>query len=296
MSSHPKSSRNRPSWLKVRVRDSENARDVQELMDRYHLHTVCREANCPNRMECFDNRTATFLILGSVCTRNCTFCNITKGDPETVDPAEPEHIADAVETLGLRYAVITSVTRDDFEDGGAGHFAAVAAAVKERTPGVLIELLIPDFKGDRRALAAAVRSGAEVLNHNVETVPSLYPAVRPLADYEQSLTVLRQAKEINPGLVTKSGIMLGLGETQKEVTAVLEDLRGAGCDLLTIGQYLAPSSNHHPVVEYVHPDIFEQYAETARALGFTAVASAPFVRSSYKAAEMALKALEATTI
>jgi lipoic acid synthetase len=262
-------------------------------MDRYHLHTVCREANCPNRMECFDSRTATFLILGSVCTRNCTFCNITKGEPETVDPEEPKHIADAVETLGLRYAVITSVTRDDLPDGGAGHFAAVVQAVKARTPEVMIELLIPDFKGDRTALEKAARSGAEVLNHNVETVPSLYPSVRPLADYKQSLSVIRNAKEINPNLVTKSGIMLGLGEREDEVTAVLEELRDAGCDLLTIGQYLAPSDKHHPVVEYIHPDVFEQYAEKARVMGFTAVASAPFVRSSYKAAEMALKAFEA---
>ncbi len=292
MSSHPKSARNRPPWLKVRVRDSENAHYVQELMDRYHLHTVCREANCPNRMECFDSRTATFLILGSVCTRNCTFCNITKGEPEPVDPEEPGHIAEAVETLGLRYAVITSVTRDDLPDGGAGHFAAVARAVKERTPGVLIELLIPDFKGARTALEKAVCSGAEVLNHNVETVPSLYSSVRPLADYDQSLTVLREAKKIKPNIITKSGIMLGLGEKQEEVTAVLEDLSSAGCDLLTIGQYLAPSDQHHSVVEYVHPDIFEQYAEKARALGFTAAASAPFVRSSYKAAEMALAAMK----
>jgi lipoic acid synthetase len=209
-----------------------------------------------------------------------------------VDPEEPGHIADAVETLALRYAVITSVTRDDLPDGGAGHFTAVVREVKKRVPEVMIELLIPDFKGDRTALEKAVCSGAEVLNHNVETVPSLYSSVRPLADYEQSVAVLREAKKIKPNIITKSGIMLGLGEKQEEVTAVLEDLRTAGCDLLTIGQYLAPSEKHHPVVKYVHPDMFEQYAEKARALGFTAAASAPFVRSSYKAAEMALKAFE----
>jgi lipoic acid synthetase len=297
----------KPEWLKVRLRCGDDLADVHEILSRYSLNTVCTEANCPNRMECYSRRTATFMVLGAVCTRNCAFCNVTPGPPEQVDSDEPRRILEAVRELGLRYVVITSVTRDDLPDGGAGHFARVIETLKSGSPGTLVEVLIPDFKGNPEALRRVLEAGPDVLNHNVETVPRLYPAVRPQAEYLRSLEVIRRAKtfagKAGPGagkaaaggpsmprareLKTKSGIMVGLGETPEEVRRVLRDLRTAGCDLLTIGQYLAPSKKHHPVIEYVHPDVFAEYRRYALETGFRGVAAAPFVRSSYNAADMA---------
>lgn len=280
----------KPPWLTVRIKNSETFRHVEGLVHKYSLNTVCLEANCPNRMECYDCGTATFLILGSICTRNCTFCNVTKGRALPVDPEEPTHIAEVVRALALDYVVITSVTRDDLPDGGAAHFHSVVEAIHEIDPNVRVELLIPDFRGDRQAVETVAHSGAVVINHNIETVPSLYSNVRPLADYRQSLDVIKTAKASNPRMITKSGLMVGLGESKEEMLHVLTDLRDVDCDLLTIGQYLAPSEHHHPVVEYVHPDVFDEYRGEALRMGFTGVASGPFVRSSYRAAELAEQA------
>lgn len=277
---------NKPEWLKIRVRQNEEYGTVEEVLQRNHLHTVCVEANCPNRLECYGKKTATFMILGRVCTRNCTFCNVTKGEVDQVDPEEPEAVARAVEALGLRHAVITSVTRDDLDDGGAEHFFRVIRAIRERKPDTIIEVLIPDFQGKEAPLNRVMAAGPEIINHNVETVPTLYSQVRPMADYQQSLDLLKRVKETSPGIYTKSGMMLGLGEKEDQVVKTLSDLRGAGCDILTIGQYLAPSPQHHPVVEYVHPRQFEEYRKAALEMGFLSVASAPFVRSSYNAAEL----------
>ncbi len=288
----------KPDWLKLRVRCGENLTDVNDLLSRYALNTVCKEAACPNRMECYNKRTATFMILGAVCTRNCAFCNVTPGHAEAVDDDEPRRVALAAKELGLRYVVVTSVTRDDLGDGGAGHFARVVEALKAEVHGIMVEVLIPDFRGDTEALRRVVAAGPDVLNHNVETVPRLYGEVRPQAVYRRSVKLLENTKEIareiraggtadRPPLMTKSGIMVGLGETEEEVRGVLRDLRKAGCDLLTIGQYLAPSRDHYPVAGYVHPDVFAGYRSYALTLGFRGVAAAPFVRSSYNAAEMA---------
>jgi lipoic acid synthetase len=273
----------RPDWLRVRISAGQHKNEVVELLSRLALHTVCEEANCPNLSECFGRKTATFIILGKVCTRNCTFCNVSKGRVEPVDPAEPLHLARAVRELGLKHVVVTSVTRDDLSDGGAGHFARVIAAVRELSPEVVIEVLIPDFQGDAAALEQVAAMVPAIINHNMETVPRLYPEVRPLADYSRSLALIRRVKGFNREIYTKSGIMIGLGETPAEVARVLEDLREDGCDFLTIGQYLAPSKYHHPVVEYVHPDQFAEYRKIALKLGFAYVASGPLVRSSYMA-------------
>lgn len=302
----------KPGWLKVKLQSGAELSTVQSVLSRYALHTVCKEANCPNRMECYSRKTATFLILGPVCTRNCAFCNVTPGHPLPPDPDEPDRVLEAVRELGLRYVVITSVTRDDLPDGGASQFAHTIRLLKENIPQAQVEILIPDFRGDGEALRIVLEAGPDVLNHNVETVPRLYPEVRPQAVYSRSLELLRRAKEYaegsagltlsrtfprnhppSPGrgslLRTKSGIMVGLGETEAEVVSVLKDLRSVGCDYLTIGQYLAPSRAHHPVVEYVTPRQFARYRDIALELGFSGVASGPFVRSSYHAAEMAGK-------
>lgn len=273
----------KPEWLKIKHRSSDQVMEVQRLIHNLSLHTVCQEASCPNLLECFGRRTATFMILGRHCTRNCTFCNVESNRPGPVDPKEAEHVAWAVNELGLKHVVITSVTRDDLPDGGAFHFVNVINAVREKNPHVEIEVLIPDFKGDIEALAKVVTAKPTILNHNVETVPRLYPAVRPQAEYERSIGLLANVKQLDPYMVTKSGIMVGLDETMEEVQAVMEDLRGVGCGILTIGQYLAPSKNHHPVVEYVHPDTFEAYRELGLKLGFKHVESGPLVRSSYHA-------------
>jgi len=278
----------KPDWLRVRVKADQNTTEVVELLSKLSLHTVCEEANCPNLNECFGRKTATFMILGKVCTRNCTFCNVIKGNAEAVDAEEPLKVAQAVNKLGLKHVVITSVTRDDLSDGGAGHFANVIEEIKKLDHKVVVEVLIPDFEGKLDALKKVICAKPEIINHNIETVPRLYGTVRPMAVYKRSLELIRNVKSIDESIYTKSGIMLGLGEKEDEVVEVFKDLRDYGCDLLTIGQYLAPSKNHHPVIEYVHPDMFEKYKRIALEMGFKFVASAPLVRSSY----MADKAME----
>lgn len=276
----------KPDWLKIRAQRGQNNIEVEAILKHLALHTVCEEAKCPNMMECFNRRTATFLILGKYCTRNCTFCNVEKANPLRVDPTEPFHIAQAVKELQLKHVVLTSVSRDDLLDGGAGQFARVIMEVRKLTPTITIEVLIPDFKGDRLALAKVVMTEPEIINHNIETIPRLYDEVRPKADYWRSLVLLENVKKIKNSVLTKSGMMVGLGETEQEVIEVLTDLRRIDCDMLTIGQYLAPSKKHHPVVNYVHPDIFKKYSEIGIAMGFKHVNSGPLVRSSYQAEQV----------
>jgi len=271
-----------PAWLRRRVGRGPEVAAVRHLLRERGLHTVCEEAGCPNLGECFGRGVATFLILGDVCTRGCRFCGVSQGVPRPVDPAEPERLADAAAELGLGYVVITSVTRDDLDDGGASWFAACVRAVRARLPAAGIEVLVPDLAGSREALDVVLAAAPDVLNHNVETVPRLYPEVRPDADFERSVALLAAAQG---RARTKSGLMVGLGETYDEVLDVLRRLRGAGVDLVTIGQYLMPSRQAHPMKEYVPPEVFEEYAREGRALGFTGVFSAPLVRSSYHAAE-----------
>ena len=274
---------NKPDWLRVRVPANGSFSEVEKLLSQLSLHTVCEEASCPNMCECFSRKTATFMILGRVCTRNCTFCTVTKGSTEPVDKEEPYNVAQAVKELGLKHVVITSVTRDDLGDGGAGQFAAVIEETRKASPEVAVEVLIPDFAGDLEALMKVMKAKPQIINHNVETVPRLYPEVRPMAIYERSLKLIERVKGYDSSLYTKSGIMVGLGETEEEVVEVFKDLRNSGCDLLTVGQYLAPSQKHHPLVEFVHPEVFERYKRIAQELGFKHVASAPLVRSSYMA-------------
>lgn len=275
-----------PPWLRKRVPPPGITRRVTALLCELDLTTVCQSARCPNISECFARGQATFMILGDVCTRNCAFCAVETGKPKPVDPGEPRRVAEAAHRLGLRHVVVTSVTRDDLPDGGAGHFARTVVAVRAAC-GATVELLVPDFRGRRRDAETVLDTGPEVFNHNVETVPRLYPEVRPQADYRRSLDVLAAAAAHSPATVTKSGMMLGLGECEDEVLGVMGDLRQAGVRALTLGQYLSPSSAHHPVVEFVPPERFESCRRRALAMGFEAVASGPFVRSSYRAAEMA---------
>lgn len=258
---------------------------TKRLLRKHGLSSVCEEARCPNQEYCFAKPTATFMILGSVCTRSCAFCAVTSGTPEDVDLTVPEQIVDAVREMGLRYVVITSVTRDDLHDGGASHFADVIMALKMDLPTVGVEVLTPDFKGDRDALKIVIDAAPDVFNHNMETVRRLYQTIRPQADYGRSLQVLRAAKEINPEIKTKSGFMLGLGETPGQIEGLLADLRRVGCDALTIGQYLRPSKKNHPVVEYINPRVFNELKDKAVQLGFISVASGPLVRSSMNAEE-----------
>lgn len=278
----------KPDWLKIKVSNSTNLVEVEQILDRLSLNTVCEEANCPNRIECFNRKTATFMILGRICTRNCTFCNVEKLHPQPVDADEPFHVAQAVKELGLKHVVITSVTRDDLPDGGAEHFAKSIDEIRKLTGKVVIEVLIPDFMGSIDALALVVKAKPQIINHNIETVPRLYATVRPMAIYKRSLELLSNVKSMDESIFTKSGIMLGLGEEEQEVMGVFKDLRDSGCDFLTVGQYLAPSKKHHPVIEYIHPDVFEKYRELGMKMGFKHVASGPLVRSSY----MADRALE----
>ena len=276
----------KPDWLKIKIQGNPYSKEVNTVLRELSLNTVCEQANCPNKMECFCNRTATFMILGKVCTRNCAFCNVTKNAcVEPVDYDEPLHVAQAVQALALSHAVITSVTRDDLADGGAAQFAKVIEEIRKLTPKVTVEVLIPDFQGDEDALDAVVCANPTVINHNIETVRRLYPGVRPMADYDRSLALLHRVKLKNPAIRTKSGIMVGLGETQAEVLQTMRDLHDVGCDFLTIGQYLAPSKNHHPVIEYIHPDVFSMYRKEAEKIGFAHVAAGPFVRSSYHAGQ-----------
>ncbi|MBQ8953440.1 MAG: lipoyl synthase [Clostridia bacterium] len=274
----------KPDWLKVKY-NREAVEEVAQLMKDLKLNTVCKEANCPNLGECFRKHTATFMILGAHCTRNCRFCNVSCDRPDQVDPEEPRHVAEAAVQLGLRHVVVTSVTRDDLPDGGAAHFAAVIRALHESCPGATVEVLIPDLKMNTAALDTVLEARPSVLNHNVETVKELYSAVRPQAVYERSLAVLRYCKEKCPDMLVKTGFMVGLGETEEQIDALMDDVLATGCDILTIGQYLQPSRDHAPLQRYVTPVEFEAYKEKALSKGFKYCASAPLVRSSYRAAE-----------
>jgi lipoic acid synthetase len=274
-----------PEWIKTK-RNGGLLRDTKRVLRNYGLSTVCEEARCPNTGECFSKPTATFMILGSVCTRNCGFCSVKSSTPHPIDPHEPGRIAKAAREMGLRYVVITSVTRDDLDDGGAGQFAKTVRALKEHMPDMKVEVLTPDFRGNLRNVDTVLQSEPDVFNHNVETVPRLYSVVRPLADYKRSLNILAHSKSTSPHIFRKSGLMLGLGETLDEVLEVLRDLRNAGCEFLTVGQYLRPSKLNLPVIEYREPAIFERLRLTALSLGFKYVASAPLVRSSMNAEEM----------
>jgi lipoyl synthase len=275
-----------PEWLRKRVPAASERARVDELLQRMDLATVCQSAHCPNLCECFARGTATFMILGRVCTRSCTFCAVPDGVPAPPDPDEPRRVAEATVDLGLRHVVVTSVTRDDLPDGGSSQFAAVIEAIRQRT-GASIEVLTPDFGGCVKDIQTVLDAGPDIFNHNIETVPRLYDAVRPQANFQRSLDVLALAAQHPRVPMTKSGMMLGLGERLDEVIDALRALRDAGCCVLTLGQYLAPSPQHHPVVEFVPPEQFEQYRTEALALGFAAVAAGPFVRSSYNAAEVA---------
>ena len=274
----------RAPWLIRRI-PAGGVEQVQGLIDDLNLHTVCRSASCPNLGECFHSGTATFLILGGICTRGCRFCGVPKGDPPPVDEAEAENVAIAVARMGLKHAVVTSVTRDDLPDGGAEQFAACIRNIRAKDAKVTVEVLTPDFAGNRQSLQVVLAERPDVFNHNVETVPRLYEQVRPRANYQQSLNVLRQAAEF--GIVwVKSGLMLGLGETEAEVLAVFADLRRVGVNSLTVGQYLRPTRQHLPVVDYIHPDRFAFLAAEAQKMGFVHIASGPLVRSSYHAGEV----------
>ena len=279
-----------PPWFKQRLADPGVMSSMHGLLDGLNLHTICQSALCPNIGKCFTAGTATFLILGDVCTRRCTFCAVKKGLPEPVDEAEPEHLLEAVQKLGLSYVVITSVTRDDLPDGGASQFARTVSRLRENAADIMVEVLVPDFRGSEEAIRMVVESGPQVFNHNVETVPRLYPEVRTGADYARSLELLYLVKKLDPKIATKSGLMLGLGESAEEVVEVMRDLREANCDLLTIGQYLQPSAKHHPVIRFVPPEEFAEYETIGREVGFAEVASSPLVRSSYRAAELFEKA------
>ena len=275
----------KPDWLKVRF-NQEAVDEVAALMRDLKLTTVCREANCPNLGECYRKHTATFMILGEICTRNCRFCNVTTGKPLPPDPEEPENVALAAQALKLRHVVLTCATRDDLPDGGAEHFARTVRAIREKCPTATVETLISDMKMNTAALDTVIAAHPEVLNHNVETVKELQSVIRPQARYERSLDVLRYCKQKDPTILTKTGFMVGLGETDEQIDRLMDDILATGCDILTIGQYLQPSPNHHPLARYVTPEEFARYKETALRKGFRHVASAPLARSSYKAWEV----------
>ena len=275
----------KPDWIRVKAGSSAGRfGEIKQILREHNLHTVCEEATCPNIGECFGNGTATFMILGDLCTRRCPFCDVGHGKPLPPDAEEPEKLARTIAAMKLKYVVITSVDRDDLRDGGAQHFADCIAKVRELSPGTKIEVLVPDFRGRLDiALEILAATPPDVLNHNMETVPRLYKQARPGADYENSLQLLKAFKALRPGIATKSGLMVGLGETDEEILDTLRDLRAHDVEMLTIGQYLAPSGHHLPVLRYAHPDVFAMYAREAAAMGFTHAASAPLVRSSYHA-------------
>ena len=275
----------RPDWLRVKLPGGEKYNRLRDILRTANLHTVCEEAVCPNIGECFGQGVATFLILGDVCTRRCNFCAVGKGKPAVPDEEEPEKIARAVEQIGLRHVVITSVTRDDLPDGGANHYAKTIKTIRMQNPACTIEVLIPDFKGSENALEIVLYEMPHILNHNLETVPRLYTDVRLGADYERSLSLLEKAKEINPELTTKSGLILGMGEELDEIIDVMKDLRTAGCNILTIGQYLRPGKEFLPIKRFYHPDEFKHLKYEGEKMGFSHVESGPLVRSSYHAAE-----------
>lgn len=276
----------KPRWLSRKLPTASEYEMVRSLIRDGRLHTVCQEAKCPNQFECFSNRTATFMILGSRCTRNCRFCNVASGPDGPPDSEEPRRVAEAAERMKLKYVVVTSVTRDDLADGGAGLFAETITRIRERIPDALVEVLIPDFQGDAKALQTVLAARPDVLNHNIETVPRLYDRVRSQADYRRSLELLHRVTVFAPDIPAKSGMMLGLGETEAEIRQTLADLYQAGCRYLTLGQYLQPSRDHLPVDRFVPPEEFDRWREEALAVGFTDAASGPFVRSSYHAKEL----------
>ncbi|MBW5447242.1 lipoyl synthase [Cohnella sp. CFH 77786] len=275
----------KPDWLKIKLTTGEPYRELKDMMRTRTLHTVCEEARCPNIYECWANRTATFMILGDICTRACRFCAVKTGLPTELDLKEPERVAEAAEQMGLRHCVVTSVARDDLKDGGASIFAATIREIRKKLPLCSVEVLIPDFMGDRDSLQIVMDAGPDILNHNVETVERLSDRVRAKAKYRRSLELLRRAKEMNPGIPTKSSLMLGVGETLDEVRQTMDDLREVGVTILTLGQYLQPTPDHLEVVRYVHPDEFAELKADGMARGFSHVESGPFVRSSYHAHE-----------
>lgn len=274
-----------PPWLKRQVGKSENVTEIKRILRGNDLHTVCEEARCPNLGECFEQKRATFLILGDYCTRGCGFCSVKEGLPLLPDPDEPRNVAAAAAKMGVKYAVITSVTRDDLPDGGSTQFAETIKAIREVLPHASIEVLTPDFGGDIEAINRVCNAGPDVYNHNVETVPSLYPRVRPQAEYGRSLDLISHVKTNYPSILTKSGLMLGFGEEKEEVISLLEDLKKAGCDLVTIGQYMRPTKNNLQVVEYVNPEVFNELEAIGKSMGFTGIYSGPLVRSSFNAEE-----------
>ncbi len=285
----------KPEWIRVKAPSGEHARrfgEIKAILREHHLHTVCEEASCPNIGECFGKGTATFMIMGDICTRRCPFCDVGHGRPLPLDPEEPANLARTIAALGLNYVVITSVDRDDLKDGGAAHFVACIEAVRKASPKTTIEILVPDFRGRLdRALDILVAAPPDVMNHNLETVPRLYRQARPGGDYEHSLTLLREFKARVPGVPTKSGLMVGLGETDEEILAVMRDLRAHEVDMLTIGQYLQPSAHHLPVLRYVHPDTFAMFEREAAAMDFRHAAVGAMVRSSYHADQQAAPVL-----
>jgi lipoic acid synthetase len=283
MDERPSRAQRLPAWFRIRLDVNERFTRVRRLVRDGGLHTICESAGCPNRHECWNSGTATFLILGNLCSRRCTFCGVPKGRPAGIDNGEPERVAAAVAAMGICHAVITSVTRDDLPDGGAAVFADTIRALRSASPGTAVEVLIPDLQGSETALAVVLGSSPDIVNHNIETVPSLYPSVRPQASYERSLRLLERAKQ--RGFATKSGVMVGLSETVDELRSLFRDLRAAGCDILTIGQYLRPGPGCVPVRKFYHPDEFEALRNDALQSGFRSVLSGPLVRSSYHAAE-----------
>lgn len=281
----------KPLWLKRNLPEGQGYEHVRTLISKNSLNTVCQEARCPNRFECFSEGTATFLILGNLCTRNCRFCNIETGEPGSVDILESIRVADAAECLNLNYVVVTSVTRDDLPNGGAEVFAKTTSELIKKIPGVYVELLVPDFRGNIRSLDMVLGSGPVVLNHNLETVPRLYGEIRPGAAYTRSLKLLERVKKNNDATLVKSGLMLGLGETRDEIKQTLGDMYSAGCDIVTMGQYLQPSKYHKQVHYYISPEEFDRWKDIALKIGFKAVAAGPFVRSSYHAKKLYLTGL-----
>ena len=274
----------KPDWIRVKLSASDEITRIKNLLRENKLHTVCEEAACPNLSECFQHGTATFMIMGDLCTRRCPFCDVAHGKPLPLDANEPQHLADAIKAMALKYVVITSVDRDDLKDGGAGHFAECIKHIRQQTPQTKIEILVPDFRGRiDKAVALLIDQPCDVFNHNLETVPRLYKQVRPGADYKGSLVLLAKYAQAHPQTPTKSGLMLGVGETMEEVHQVMKDLLQHGCSMLTLGQYLQPTKAHLPVIEYITPKQFEDYGVFALQLGFKQVASAPMVRSSYHA-------------
>jgi lipoic acid synthetase len=280
----PSEALRKPEWIRVRAGGGERFFEIKQILREAKLHTVCEEASCPNIGECFGHGTATFMIMGDLCTRRCPFCDVAHGRPDPLDPDEPRHLGETIAKLKLKYVVITSVDRDDLRDGGAGHFVDCIRAVRELSPATKIEILTPDFRGRlERALAILDESPPDVMNHNLETVPRLYRQARPGSDYAHSLALLRDFKAAHPRVPTKSGLMVGLGETNDEILEVMRDLRGHDVEMLTVGQYLQPSKHHLPVTRYVHPDDFRMFEEAAAAMGFVNAACGPMVRSSYHA-------------